>query len=413
MDIPITSTRVAPARHAFRALWAAKSFTNLGDGMLVAAAPLLAATLTQAPVAVGSVVAASRLPWLLCPLIAGAILDRVDRRRTIVGADLFRAVVLALAVAAIHTGRMSVTLLAVAMFLLGVAEVLSDMAAQTLVPRLVEPNRLEGANSRLQATEFLFNQVLGAAVGSFLFASMAALPFGATAAALVGSALAMARLPGRYEPERNARDAGRSMLGEIREGLRWLWGHQVMRTLALMAGVVNFAGAAVFGVLALYMQEVLGLPPAAYGPLLSVGALGGLGATLVAPMVARRLGPGTTAVAAQFGAGLCAALATLVSHYVPFVALLTLVMASGVLWNVVTVSYRQRVVPDGLLGRVNSVYRLLAWGALPLGAFSGGLIAEWLGLRAPFWLAAAVILVRLPWLTRVINNRTMAASPAA
>lgn len=400
------------SRDLFNTLWTAKAVSNLSDGIALAAIPLLAVSLTRDPVGVSAVTTAGRLPWLLFPLVAGAVVDRVDRKSLIVRTDAVRALFFALLTVGVHAGWMTIPLLAAAVCCLGLLEVLSDMSGQSLVPGLVGRDRLEAANSRLQATELLANQLVGTPVGAFLFAWLAAFPFGLDAAGFLASSLLIATLPGSYRPERGDRSTD-GIGAEIREGLRWLWGHRVLRVLAVAAGTVNFAGALVLSLLALYLQDVLHLPPQAYGIILGVAAVGGLGGSLVAAAISRRLGPGVTAIACEAVCAIAAVTAVLSAGIVLFSLMLMVIMATVGIWNVVTVSYRQRVVPDALLGRINSVYRLVAWGSMPLGSLTGGVAAELFGLRAPFWLAAGIIGLTVPLLLTVVNNRTMTVAEPA
>lgn len=373
-------------------LWAASSISNVGDGVVAAAFPLLAASLTRDPVLVGGVATALSLPWLLFALFSGAVVDRLDRRTVLWATSALRGVIIGLLGVAVLAGAEHLALLYLAAFLLGIGETFTDSAAQTLIPAVVRPNQLEAANGRLFAAEETANVFLGPPLGGLLFAVAAALPFLVDAATFGVAAVLVLTLPGRYRPEPERGRRRRRLRREIRDGVRWLWGHHLLRTLALVLGTINLVVSAGMAVFVLYAQDVLGLGDVGYGAVLATAAVGSVVGSLAAPLVRRRLGAGGAVVSAvlllaatQLAIGLTSSTAVVVAAFV-------LSGVASVTWNVITVSLRQAIVPDHLLGRVNSVYRFLGWGSLPLGALLGGLLAAGLGIRAPF-LVGAVVLV--------------------
>ncbi|MCU0306505.1 MAG: MFS transporter [Thermoleophilia bacterium] len=373
-------------------LWAASTVSNLGDGITLVAIPLLAASLTRDPFLVAVVAAAGQLPWLLFSLHAGAFVDRVDRRRLMVAVDLARAGVVAALAATVLTGVASLPLLAAVAFLQGSGEVLYANAVQPLIPALTGGRDLERANARLYAGEILTNRFLGGPVGGLLFAAAAALPFAVDAATFLASAALLAGIAGTYRPERAA-GPPTTLRAEIGEGLRWLWRHSLLRFLALVLGVFNLAGAAAAAVYVLFALEELGLGEAEVGFLLIAGAVGALAGTALAARLSRRLGPGR----AMLGAGLLGGVAMtgLAVTSSPWVAALlgALEGVFVIVWNVITISLRQEIIPDRLLGRVSSSYRLVGVGAAPVGALLGGAVASALGLRATFLVFGALTLL--------------------
>lgn len=383
----------------FRLLISASALSNLGDGMALVAFPWLATLMTRDPVLIAATAAAQRLPWLLFTLPVGVWTDRADRRMMIVRADMLRVVLMliamtmALSPAAIGDGTGSVLALAVVTFLFGTAEVVRDNAAQTLLPAVVDAPDLERANGQLMTVEQIAGQFIGPPLAGLLMALAAALPFGANSWAYAASAalIALIALP-RHQP--SAPPEG--FLTALREGLRWLGGNPFILRLAVMLGAINAGFAGGMAVLVLYAQDVLGLPASAYGMLLTFGAIGGVAGGLAAPRVAGRLGMRNSLIVAL--AGFAISNLTLGLTASPALAAMALATeaAAGMLWNVVTISYRQRLIPDTLLGRVNSVYRFLGWGAMPLGAMAAGTLVSALtpawgagpALHAPYLVAA-------------------------
>jgi MFS family permease len=405
----------------FARLWAAAAISNVGDGVYATALPLLAASLTRDPLAVSLVTFGEWLPWLLFGLVSGALLDRWERRRVMWTVDAARfAVVGGLAVAVV-LDRASIPLLVAAGFLLGTGQTLVDTAQHSIVPALVsrDPARLERANGRLQGTQIVANQFVGPPAGGFLFSLAAWIPLAVDAVSFGASSALVAAIRGRFG--RQPRTAGPGTAGaarrpslraEIAEGLRWLLRHRLLRALAVMVAMINLLGSAHDAILVLFAQERLGLGSVGFGLLLTGSAAGGVLGSVVAPWLSRRFGAANILLggfvfegAATFGVGLSSS---------PWVAgpLLGVTGLVIVAFNVVMSSLRQALTPDHLLGRVISTFRLFSYGAVPLGALLGGVVARTFGLRAPFLLAGvAVPLVALLCLP-VVNRRSIAEARA-
>jgi MFS family permease len=372
-------------------LWSAATISNLGDGITLAAGPLLAASLTDDPRLVAGVVLAQRLPWLLFALIAGALVDRWDRQRVMARANAFRAVALGVVAVAVAADMDSIPLLYVVFFGVGIAETFFDNAAQAFMPRLVAPEQLPSANSGLYAGEIVANAFAGPPLGAVLFGVAAAVPFGIDAATFAVAALLIAAIAPVANPVPAAPAERRSLLGDISEGLRYLLHHPLLRPMAIVLGVMNLLGTAVNATLVLLAQDRLGLSDAAYGVLLVGGAVGALAATPVAPRLVRTLGEGGVMISTLWIMAASGLLVVFTSSAWLVALFLVVYGAVGIVWNVATVSLRQRIIPDRLFGRVNSVYRLLAWGTMPIGALVGGIVVDRYGLVAPYWLQVAVL----------------------
>lgn len=380
-------------------LWGASAASNLADGVFFIVLPLLAARLTDSPALVAGVAIAGRLPWLLFVLVAGALADRLDRRRTMRNVQLFRVLVLgALTLLALADGLTLPVLYAVALAL-GVGETLFDTAAQSILPSIVPKERLATANGRLYAVELVMNQFVGPPLGGVLIGISVPLALAGSAVGYAIAALGLALIVGSYRPERSGPPT--RLTTDIAEGLAYLWRHRVLRTLAIMVGVMNLAATATQAIFVLYAVTPgpMNLSEPAFGLLLTSFAAGSFVGSLVAAPIERRFGR----VPALFGC----VLVTSVSFAIPALTTNAFVIGGSfaisglfvVVWNIITVTLRQRIVPDQLLGRVNAAYRLFAWGTQPLGALLGGIVGELLGLRAVFLLAGILGLTLL--LTRL------------
>jgi MFS family permease len=387
----------------WRLLWAA-GIDNIGDGAFAAAIPLLAVTITRDPRLVSIISAATYLPWMLLSLPAGALVDRHDRVALMWRSQAIQAALVGIVAVFTAFGHIGIPTLAVLAFGLGACEVVFGNAAQAILPDIVAKPLLHKANGNQQTIVTVGQLFVGPPVGSLLFAVAVALPFGLDAGSFALSAALLATLPRRTRP----RIEHPPMRTAIADGLRWLTGHRLLRTLAILLGVNTFCGQLGNATLVLLATRTLHLDARGYGVLLAGAAIGSLLGGLVNARLVRRIG------------ALPALFASLVTNAVVFVgmglspdavvlgALMALNGFVTTLWNIVTVSLRQEIVPADLLGRVNSVYRLLGWGLIPLGALAGGLVAHRFGLRAPYPVAGVVrgiaLLAAVPVLRRAMRG---------
>jgi MFS family permease len=391
----------------------ASGFANLADGVFQVALPLLAVQLTRSPVLIAGVAVAARLPWLLAP-VAGALADRLDRRETMIRANLVRTVLLGGLALAVAADVATLVMLYAVALLLGIAETLFDTSAQSLLPAIVKRDDLTRANSRLFAVELVANTFVGPPLGGLLAAAGLAIALGTPAVAYLAGAGCLALIAGGFRAA-GARPAGSTRLrDDVVEGLGYVWRHPVLRPLAIMLGVQNMALAATFAVFVLFAVDPgpMGLSEAGFGILTAGLGVGSLIGTWVAVPTERRLGRVRTLTVSVVLGAATQAVPALTARPLPVAASLVVSGLSMVLWNVVTVSLRQRITPDRLLGRMNASYRLVGWGTMPIGALIGGFLAETLGLRATFAIAAAAILVTLAGF-RFVTDDTIAAAEAA
>lgn len=381
----------------FRRLVLASWVTNLGDGLALAAGPLLVASQTHDPFLVAMAALLQRLPFLVFGLFAGVLADRVSRRAIVVIGDLLRGVVLLFLAVTVATDHVSVGLVLVVMFLLGTAETFVDTAAGTLLPMLVRDKADYGvANARLMAGFITANQLLGPPIGAFLFAAGMWLPFVTQAVCVALGARLVAQIalagPAPAAASSNVRQ-------DIVEGLRWLWGHSAMRTLALTIVTFNVTFAAAWSVLVLYATVRLDMGEVGFGLLTTASALGGLLGTGIYGWLERRFSLGNimrVGLVLETLTHVALALTT-----APWLALVIFFVfgAHAFIWGTTSRSIQQRAVPTEFQGRVGSVYMLGVVGGMVLGGFLGGLIAQQWGIVAPFWFAfvGSALILALIW----------------
>ncbi|MBO0805820.1 MAG: MFS transporter, partial [Nocardiopsaceae bacterium] len=389
----------AALRKPFPRYWLSGFLDDFGDGVRLAAFPLLAAQLTRSPAAVAAVTTVQSLPWLMGPVL-GIVVDRTDRRRLMAAVDTTRAVIIAALAGAILGHADGLALVYLTAFTTGVGSALRNTAAVTCVPRLVDSDGLDRANGQVIAGQIVGTELAGPAAGGWLFGLAAVLPFAVNAGTLGIAMLLLLTLPSVFRPARQPGPAAKGdpkagKAGNVRrdlaEGLAWLRRHSDIRDLTVAVGVISAMDAAWFAVLVLYVIRILHQKPGAYGVLLAIGAVGGIAAGAAGARLTRRLGTwGTLLLAGLAMAGSQLVLGLTVS-VVTAAAMLAASSAAFALFNMVATTMRQRRVPGGLLGRVSSLYGTVAGGAEALGALAGGGIATAAGVRATMLAGVAPI----------------------
>lgn len=388
-----TAATTETVRDGGNRLLAAAGVSALGDGVRMTALPLLAVSYTTNPALLALLTAAGTVPTLLSPL-AGVAADHWPRKRLMIRVDVVRAVLVGLLALAVFTHVANLALLCVVAFLLGLGEVLFVISAQSFLPEVVPTERLATVNGRLQAVQLVFQDTVGQPLGGLLLAAALALPFVVDGASFALGVVILATVrmlvpDGPAEPG-PARPRWAEM---IRDGFRYLRGDRLLLLLAFMLGVINFCIVGVSAVFVLYVLHVLGLSKTAYGFFLALGAIGGLLGGLAAGKLRSRFGLFPTVLGALAINGLCCLLMGLVHETVAAVLGFFVLNLGGVVYQALTVAFRQTSVEKGMLGRVNGVYRLIGTGPAPLGAIAAGGIAKGLGVAAPFWLAGAALLL--------------------
>jgi len=375
--------------------------SNIGDGIAVAAGPLLMASVTRDPMLVAAAAMLQRLPWVFFGLYAGVLADRLDRVRMVVAVDLARAVVLLAFTLVLLGESVPVWVVLAVMFLLGTAETFADTASPTLLPMIVDPPDLGIANARLMAGYLTMNQLVAPPIGAALFALGIALPFGTQAVCVAFGALLIGRMqvpamPARLEPSHVRRD--------IVEGFRWLWGNGPVRTLALTILVFNVTWGAAWSVLVLLAQDRLGMGPVGFGALTTAVAVGGLGSTAAYDWLEQRFTLATLMRACLLTETLVhLGLAVTTS---PAVALSVMFAfgAEAFVWGSTARAVRQRAVPTEFQGRVGSVYTLGLMGGLVIGQVLGG-------VHASVWGGDGTVLVRVRRLGDAVGDHLARTRP--
>jgi MFS family permease len=407
--------RLAGLDATYWRLWSAVASSNLGDGLVSLALPWLASLLTRDPLAISGVALATRLPWLVFSLQAGALSDRFDRRRLMALANSVRAVIALAVSAAVVLEVASLPLLYAAAFGLGMCEVVFDNTSQALLPAVVPRERLERANGNLMGAQMVVQDFVARPIAGAMVGFSLSLPFAIDGLTAAVSAALVLSIRGSFRAPVTPGVAVPRMRTQIADGLRWLWRHRLLRTLALALGLMNGVGAAMMATFVLYVQEILGLDGLGFGLLLATGSVGGLLGSILAPALTVRLGSARSLLLSVMVP--IAGSAAIAVTSLPAVAALAFAAYSftAVTWNVVTVSLRQVLIPDPLLGRVNSVYRFFGWGMMPIGTLLGGWLVWFveatatreLALRAPFIAAVLIHLVLLVTVSPRLTQRAL------
>jgi MFS family permease len=403
---PFAPAKLGPS---FRWLLASAIFSNLGDGIALAAGPLLIASQTNDPFLVAMAYFVQVTPPLLFSLWAGAAADRLNRRTIAIVLNVARAVVLGFLAATIVTGSVNIALVLGSLFLLSTAETFADIAEGSLLPRIVPREHLTTANARMSGAFLGVNQLIAPPIGAFLFVAGAAIPFAADAACFVLGALLISRLARDVGAHRrddapagnvgNPAPQAQGVMRDIAEGVRWLAAHPAMRTLVITIVAFNVTYGAAWSVLVLYVRDQLGVGEIGYGIITAAAAVGGIVGTVAYGALTRRF-----SLSDLMRAGLLIETATHLTLAVtssPPVAMVIFLLfgAHAFVWGTTATTIRQRAVPDELYGRVSGVYRVGIFGGLVAGAPIGGFLAREYGITAPFWFGfiGSAILVGLLW----------------
>jgi MFS family permease len=400
---------------AYWKLWSATAISNLGDGVAGVAYPWLASAVTRSPLLIAAAGFASRLPWLVFTLHAGVITDRFDRRKLILGMDLFRGFLTVIVGVVVLLNRDSLpslnelssitdletnwalylTLL-LASFLFGLAEVLRDNSAQTLMPSVVAEENLEKANGRMWSAESLTNSFIGPPLGSLLIGISIFIPFFFDAVSFFVAVALIATIGGSFRPVSQKPREKLNFKSEIKEGFSWLWAHPLLRPMAIILGFMNGVGSMVTATYILFAQEVLNTSVFVFAVLGMAAAVGGIIGGLLAPKISEKFGSGPSLWLAMILAPVGTAIIGFTSTWQVVWVVTVFQTIAAVLWNTITVSLRQSIIPSHLLGRVNSVYRFFAWGSIPIGMFLGGalvaigqvFLSREMALRTPYFTGA-------------------------
>jgi len=412
---------VGPLGASYWKLWSATAISNLGDGVSMVAYPWLASAITRSPILIALAAVASRLPWLIFTLPAGVITDRFDRKKIIVAMDAARGFLTVFVAVMVYWKADSlpklneltnITDLATnwplyivaitASFLFGCAEVLRDNTAQTFMPSVVKEEQLEKANGQMWSAESLTNSFIGPPLGSFLIAIAVFVPFFFDAASFFVAVALLSTITTITKPITNVESAKPKVKpnfrAEIKEGFDWLWSHELLRPMAIILGSMNGISSLVGAAFILFAQEILHTSVLEFAILGTSGAIGGIIGGIYGPKIAKKIGSGPSLFLTLLIMPIFEIAIGFVSSWEVVWLLSGITTIFAVLWNVITVSLRQSIIPTHLLGRVNSVYRFFAWGTIPIGLLiGGGLItlmehftSRELALRIPYFVTGAL-----------------------
>ena len=344
--------------------------------MVHAAAPLLTLSLTSDERLIAGVSFCAMIPWLVLSLPAGVYIDRFDRRKLMIAANVIRAILFGLIAFSAATGTLSIWTFMAILIGVGCCEVIFDMSAQAFLPQIVPDHLLEKANGRLSSLELITNTFIGLPLGAWAFVIAVGVPFGVDAAsfALAAMLVASIRIPSTVTPNTNNTEQRNSFKADLKEGLQWLWANKLIRTLAIMLGITNMTTMFGDAIFVKYAAVELGVTGRAYGLLLALTAVGSILGGLLGDKIAKRLGIAQSIVYSYFVFGFVG----IIYFFMPYVWAVAIAASfmglAGTTWNVVTVSLRQRVIPSELFGRVNSVYRFIGTGSIGIGALIGGAV---------------------------------------
>jgi MFS family permease len=397
----------------FVKLWTASTTSALGSGLATIAAPLYVAAHTRSPLIVSATTGIAWLPWLLFALPGGVLVDRVDRRRLMVTIDWTRVGAMGVLATALLTGWSSIALLDGVLFVINAGEAVFRSASQTMIPAVVPRASLERANGWLVGGTTITQQMIAGPLGGFLFVVSACVPFFVNAGTYAASAVLVGMVAGSYRASRASTAAeGASRAGAIRaelaEGFRWLAGQRLLRTMAILIGLLNLTLTAATAVLVLLVRERLHMGAVGYGALFTCLAVGALLGSACGDRLIRKVTPTwTIRVGLLVEAGFHLVLATTHSAYLAGFTLFAFGI-HGALWTIVNNSLRQRLTPPEMLGRVASTGIFIAAGGNCFGAILGGVIATQFGITAPYWVGFVVAAAVSAATWRVFNRATVA-----
>ena len=378
----------------FNRLWSASIFSNLADGLAMTAFPLLAISLTKDPVLISIIGALVMLPWLLFAVPIGAIVDSVNRKYVMAAADAARSLIAATLTLTIVFDVITIYWLFAIVFAVGICEVFADTSAQTVLPAVVEKEKLEVANSRMEITHTIIQNFVGAPIGGLIYAVAAIAPFIANSVGFFVAAMICLTIPIKFvKTERESGKTGFPALKEdMKEGISFLWSYKDLRRLVLMTSAIGFGFSFATSTQILFLVDLLNLDPKYFGLLMSAfGAFSLLGAFL-APKSAKKFGRGNVLRTAMItSTGLTFATAFSPNLWV-FIALALVGAFSIVHWNIVLMSTYQRLIPQEIYGRVHGARRTLVWGSMPVASLLGGFVAK-IDLRLPFVIGGAFAFV--------------------
>lgn len=390
-------TKPEPLGATFNKLWSATLASNISDGLLKTATPLLAATLTRDPVIIAALSAIVMLPWLFFAIPIGSLVDRVDRRRAMWVANSIRLLAAAVLTISIATATVSIPVLYVVAFVIGAAEVLYDTTAQALIPQMLKPEQLERANSRLSIGATMVGELIGSPLSGILYAAAIVLPFISGTLGMLFAVVLVALIPGSYKPAMRLDDSGQhaaktSLLADMKFGIRYLYEDKTLLKLVLFTTTVGFFFSTTGSTMVLFMLDELDVPFALFGFVFLSGAIGNIFGSMIAPKLSTRFGRMNIMALAIFMSGVLIALGGLAPNVWVWIGLAVFGGMAMAQWNILLMSTYHQIIPNELFGRIHGTRRTLVWGLMPIGSLLGGVFAL-IDLRAPMLIGGGIAAV--------------------
>ena len=390
---------------AFQRLWTASAASNLADGLLKTAAPLLATTLTKDPFWISTIAALSMLPWLFFAIPIGGLVDRINRRSMLAVANSFRLI--AVLIIAITTGLELITLpiLLGAVFIFGVGEVIYDTTLQSMMPEVLTKDQLDRGNARLQIVGITLAEFVGAPVSGLLFAASIALPFYFGAGGILLAVVLVLAIPRAYSisdvPAKVKAPTG--FWEDVRFGIRYLYEDKVLLKLVLLTSSIGFFFSASSSTMVLFLTETLQTPVALFGFIFAATAVGALVGSLIVSKLSERFGRTTTMAWSIFLSSVMVVIQGFSPNYWVAAALMGLSSLIITGWNILLMSTYHQIIPGELFGRIHGTRRTLVWGLMPIGWLLGVVLAS-IDLRLPFIAGGIACSVLALWGFRFVVN---------
>jgi MFS family permease len=397
---------------AFNRLFSASVISNLSDGLLAVAAPLLAISLTKDPVLISMLSAFVMLPWLLFAIPIGLIVDRSNKRLLVTFTNLIRFITAGLVALAISTDTITIYWLLLATFLIGTCEVATDTAAQSLIPVILDKKNFEKANSRMNIAQTVIQNFIGAPLSGFLYATAIVLPFILNSLGFLIAAIFVFMIPAHLISQSSSAETEvaekKSFVSEIIFGLNYLWNDRPLRRLVATTTSLGLFYSLSTSTLILFITEILEVQAKYFGVLMAGAGSGGVLGGILTPILSKKFGRGTVLAVAIFISSITVFFQGISPNVWVFGVIGFISTFAITNWNILLMSCYQVLIPSDLYGRIHGARRTFVWGVMPIGALLGGVIAQ-SGLRLPLLVGGlAATLISLSAFTFIyrLGNQT-------
>lgn len=373
-------------------MWGASLTSNLADGLLSVAAPLLAIGLTKDPVLISMLSALVMLPWLFFAIPIGAVVDRVDRRYLLAGANATRFVIGGLLTLSISFHIINIYLLFLAVFLIGICEVAADTTSQSLIPQILNKSQYEKGNSRLQISQTVVQGFVGAPISGFLYSAAIYLPFLANSLGFLVAAVLAGAIPVKFLQDirgKNGSQTGVNFISEMRFGISYLYNNKGLLRCVVTTASMGLCYSMATSTIVLFIIKEMQVRPSLFGVVFVIPATGAIFGGLLAPKLSTKFGRSKVMATSIFLSSLILLLEGFSPNIYIFIALATIGSFTIANWNILLMSTYQSVIPTHLFGRIHGTRRTLVWGLMPIGSVLGGFIAQG-GLRVPLLVGGTI-----------------------